>query len=174
MSMVPSRTDRLSEACARVAAECACGGLRRAARAISKVYESALAPLDLTATQLSILVAVHRRGPVPLSRLAEALVLDRTTLYRAVKPLVRRRCLRIAPGRNRRERTAALSEAGRRLLEAAFPIWETVQDRFVGALGPQAWTALTSGLPEVVPTAQRLGSGARASAASRRPAVQRP
>ncbi len=92
--------NRLHEGAARVAAECACGALRRAARAVSKVYESALAPLELTATQFSILVAVQLRGPVPLSRLAEALVLDRTTLYRAVKPLSRRRrCLRIAPGR---------------------------------------------------------------------------
>ncbi|MGH7267865.1 MAG: MarR family winged helix-turn-helix transcriptional regulator [Candidatus Rokuibacteriota bacterium] len=153
-----------------MAADCACGGLRRAARAISKVYEAALAPLDLTATQFSILVAVQLRGPVPLSRLAEALVLDRTTLYRAVKPLLRRRCLRIGPGRNRRERTAALTEAGRRLLEDAFPIWHSTQGRFVGALGPQAWTALSSGLRQVVPTAQALGPGAPlpASAVPRR------
>jgi DNA-binding MarR family transcriptional regulator len=68
-------------------------------------------------------VAVHRRGPVALSRLAEELVLDRTTLYRAVKPLVRRRVLRIGPGRTRRERTAALTDAGRHLLEDALPLY---------------------------------------------------
>lgn len=172
--MAPSRPERLPEACARVAAECACGGLRRAARAISKVYEAALAPLDLTATQFSILVAVQRRGPVSLSRLAEGLVLDRTTLYRAVKPLVRRRCLRIGPGRTGREHTAALTEAGRRVLEAAFPIWQTIQDRFVGALGPQAWTALSTGLQQVVPTAQALvaRTPVPGAAAPRRPAVR--
>ena len=157
--MATARPARVSELSARVAAECACGGLRRASRAISKFYEAAVAPLDLTATQFSILVAVHLRGPVPLSRLAEGLVLDRTTLYRAVKPLVRRRCLRILPGRTRRERTAALTEAGRRLLEDALPIWEKVQQRFVGALGPQAWAALTSGIRQVVPTVQALESG---------------
>lgn len=157
--MATSRPDRVSELSARVAAECAGGGLRRASRAISRFYEAALAPLDLTGTQFAILVAVHLRGPVPLSRLAEGLVLDRTSLYRAVKPLVRRRCLRILPGRTGRERTAALTEAGRRLLEEALPIWEKVQGRFVGALGPQAWAALTSGLQQVVPTVQALESG---------------
>src|SRR5262245_61750334 len=120
---MPSKTDRASELSALAAAECACGGLRRAARAISKVYEAALAPLDLTATQFSILVAVDLAGPFPLSRLAERLVLDRTTLYRAVKPLVRRRCLQILPGRTGRERKAALTEAGRRLVKEALPIW---------------------------------------------------
>ena len=63
-------------------------------------------------------------GPVPLSRLARGLALDRTSLYRAVKPLVRRRCLRIGPGETRRERTATLTEAGRQLLALALPIWE--------------------------------------------------
>ena len=157
--MAPSRCDLVSGLSARVAAECAGGGLRRASRAISRFYEAAFARLDLSATQFSILVAVHLRGPVPLSRLAEGLVLDRTSLYRALKPLVRRRCLRILPGQTRRERTAALTEGGRQLLADALPIWEQVQGRFVGALGPQAWAALAAGLRKVVPTVQTLESG---------------
>jgi DNA-binding MarR family transcriptional regulator len=169
--MAPSPSDPVSELSARVAAECAGGGLRRASRAISRFYEAAFAPLDLTGTQFSILVAVHLRGRVPLSRLAEGLVLERTSLYRAVKPLVRRRCLRIHPGQTRRERTAALTEAGRHLLADALPIWREVQERFVGALGPQAWTALTSGLRQVVPTLQALESGS--SRAGSRPARPR-
>jgi hypothetical protein len=63
--MLMSKAERVSELSARAAAECACGGLHRAARAISKVYEAALAPLDLTATQLSILKAVDLGGPFP-------------------------------------------------------------------------------------------------------------
>ena len=161
-----ARPDPLSTVSARVAAECAAGGLRQASRAISRFYEAAFAPFDLSATQFSILVAVHLMGSAPLSRLAERLVLDRTSLYRAVKPLVRRRCLRILPGRTRRERTATLTEAGRRLLANALPIWEQVQGRFVGALGRQAWTELTSGLRQVVPTLQALESNASGAGSS--------
>jgi len=157
--MAPSRSDPVSALSTRVKVECAGGGLRRASRAISRFYEAAFAPLDLTATQFSILVAVHLAASIPLSRLAEVLVLDRTSLYRAVKPLARRRCLRVLPGQTRRERTATLTEAGRRLLADALPIWEQVQGRFVGALGPQAWAALTSGLQQVVPTLRALESG---------------
>jgi DNA-binding MarR family transcriptional regulator len=168
-AMAPSPSDPVSELSARVAAECAGGGLRRASRAITRFYEAAFAPLELTGTQFSILVAVHLRGRVPLSRLAEGLVLDRTSLYRAVKPLVRRRYLRILPGQTRRERTAALTEAGRRLLADALPIWTQVQGRFVGALGPQAWAALTSRLRQVVPTVQALESGGLSASSSRTP-----
>jgi DNA-binding MarR family transcriptional regulator len=170
--MAPSRSRRVAQLSTRVAAECAGGGLRRASRAISRFYEAAFAPLHLTGTQFSILVAVNLRGGVPLSRLAEGLVLDRTSLYRAVKPLVRRRCLRIGPGQTRRERIATLTEAGRGLLADALPIWEQAQDRFVGALGPRAWTALASALRRVVPAVQGLESGPRPARATpaRRPA----
>ena len=160
---------------ARVRTECAGGGLRRASRAISRFYEAALAPLDLTATQFSMLVAVHLAGPIPLSRLAEVLVLDRTSLYRAVKPLVRRRCLRIQPGRTGRERTATLTGVGYCLLADALPIWEKVQGRFVDALGPQGWAALTTGLQQVVPAVQALESGSSgASAGPARRGAERP
>src|SRR5262245_44161766 len=163
------RPDPVAQLSGRVAAECAGEGLRQASREVSRFYEAAFARVDLSATQFSILVAVHLRGPVPLSRLAERLVLDRTSLYRAVKPLVRRGRLRILPGQTRRERTATLTEAGRRLLADALPIWEQAQGRLVGALGPRAWTAFASGLRQVVPTVQALESGTPGT----RPARQR-
>src|SRR5262247_1746470 len=157
--MTSPRSDTISRLSARVKDECAGGGLRRASRAISRFYGAAFAPLDLTAMQFTLLVAVNLGGPIPLSRLAEFLVLDRTSLYRAVKPLIRRRCVRILPGRTGRERTAALTEAGRRLLHEALPVWKKTQERFIEALGPEAWAALNSGLRQVVPTVQSLESG---------------
>lgn len=157
----------------RVAAECAGGGLRQASRAISRFYEAAFAPLHLTATQFAILVAVNLGGTVPLSRLAEILVLDRTSLYRALKPLVRRRRLRILPGRTRRERIATLTESGRRTLADALPIWERTQRQFVGALGPRAWAALSSGLRQVVPAVRTLENGSRETVAASRRRVAR-
>jgi DNA-binding MarR family transcriptional regulator len=160
----------LSRVCEVVAEMCACGSLRRASRATSRLYEAAFAPLKLTATQFTILIAVHLRGPVPLSRLAQALVLDRTSLYRAVKPLERRGCLRILPGRTRRERTASLTPKGQELLEQALPIWERVQARLVRALGSNAWAALARALGKIVPTIQAIEPGAGRST----PSVRRP
>jgi len=136
---------------------------------MSKLYEGALAPLELTATQFAILVAVRLRGPVPLSRLAERLVLDRTSLYRAVKPLERRGCLRILPGRTRRERAAALTPRGRRLLADALPIWERIQQRVVGGLGPRPWALLTSALAAIVPAVRAMEPGTAARAPGTRP-----
>ncbi len=137
--------------------------VRSASRAISRLYEALLAPLDLTATQFAILVAVHLYTTVPLSRLAETLVLDRTSLYRAVKPLERRGHLRTAPGRDRREKDVVLTDKGRRLLADALPLWGKAQRRFVEAMGPDAWPGLASGLGRVVSVVQAIESSAAPS-----------
>jgi len=154
--MATLRKDEIHGLCERVAAECSCEGLRRASRAISKLYEAGYAPLDLTATQFAILVAVHLYVRAPLSRLAERLVLDRTSLYRAVKPLVRRKALAIEPGRDRRERVAVLTSSGGRLLAEALPIWKATQGRFSGAFGSARRAALGTRAAAVIPVVQAL------------------
>ena len=124
----------LQEACSRVVAECACEGLRRTARAVTQIYEDALAPSGLRATQFPILVGLAAAGPVPVTRLAEALGLDRTTLTRNMRALVDQGLIAIADGEDRRTRVVALTDQGRRSLAEALGMWEraqaSVEDRF--------------------------------------------
>jgi DNA-binding MarR family transcriptional regulator len=161
------RPDEITTLCAAVVADCACEGLRRAARAVSRLYGGALAEVGLTATQLAILVATRLRGSLPLSRLAEGLRLDRTSLYRAVRPLERRGFLVIAAGRTARERVATVTPTGERALQEALPIWQATQQRFVENLGPRNWTALSSAL-------QRVGAVVAAAAPAARRRARRP
>jgi DNA-binding MarR family transcriptional regulator len=172
MTVLPR--EHVSRMCAAVVEDCACEGLRRAARAVSKLYEGALAPLNLTASQLAILVATRLRGRVPLSRLAVGLALDRTSLYRAVRPLERRGYLRLVAGRTRRERMAAVTASGEHLLRQALPIWETTQRRFLAAVGTRTWAALSSALAQVVPIARTIHSEAAARGRRRRQTRARP
>jgi DNA-binding MarR family transcriptional regulator len=124
----------LQEACSRVVAECACEGLRRTARAVTQHYEDALAPSGLRATQFPILVALASAGPLPVTRLAQALGLDRTTLTRNMRALVDQGLIAIVDGEDRRTRVIALTAQGRRSLGDALGMWEhaqaTVEDRF--------------------------------------------
>jgi DNA-binding MarR family transcriptional regulator len=166
------RRQQVTALCATVAADCACEGLRRASRAISKVYGGALAGVGLTATQHAILVGTRMRGSLPLSRLAEGLLLDRTSLYRALRPLQRHGYLQTLPGRNQRERVATVTAKGERLLQEALPIWERTQQRFMEALGLRNWTALSSAVRQVVSVARTLE--AAAGPRSRRPRRRRP
>jgi DNA-binding MarR family transcriptional regulator len=140
---------------AEVARSCACFNLRKAARAVTQLYEAALEPTGLRATQMSVLVAALSLAErAPLSRVADALVMDRTTLTRNLGPLQRRGWVRIEPGEDRRERTLALTEAGRATLAAAMPLWQQAQARILAELGEARWTALLADLQGLISAAQ--------------------
>ena len=73
---------------------CTCTTIRKAARAVTRFYDEALGRAGLTATQFAVMRAVERAGTVTMSRVADALVMDRTSLYRTVAPLMREGLLR--------------------------------------------------------------------------------
>jgi DNA-binding MarR family transcriptional regulator len=127
----------VSEASSR----CAVTLLRKASRAVARRYETELQRAGVTATQMAILRALERRGPLILSRLAEDLVLERTSLYRALRPLVFQRLVTVV-SRDRRSKRAALTAAGRRRIAEALPHWRRAQDRFIRDVGARAWPAL--------------------------------
>jgi DNA-binding MarR family transcriptional regulator len=107
---------------------CYCLAARRAARAITRLYEKKLRPHGLRATQFSILAALALKGPTPVSELAELLGLERTTLTRSAALLERNGWIATAPSEDARKHPLRLTEAGRRKLEGAFPAWKEVQE----------------------------------------------
>jgi DNA-binding MarR family transcriptional regulator len=139
---------------ADAARDCACFNLRKAARAVTQLYESALAPSGIHATQFSVMVALALVEGAPLSRVADGLVMDRTTLTRNLRPLQRRGWVRIEAGEDRRERNLSLTRSGRAALERALPLWQQAQARLHERLGDAHWARLLQDLPRVVAVAQ--------------------
>src|SRR5476651_98530 len=70
---------------------CNCLALRQAARHLTLVYDRHLAQEDLRSTQYSILSKLSRLGPMPIGELADTMVVERTALGRALRPLQRDR-----------------------------------------------------------------------------------
>src|SRR5438552_9268027 len=64
---------------------CAAFNFRRTARAVTRLYDLALQPSGIRATQFAILTAVAKYQPVAISRLGQILVLDQTTLTRSLR-----------------------------------------------------------------------------------------
>ena len=122
-----------------MATSCACLNVRRAARAVTALYDRTLAPTGLRATQVTLLAALEKAGPVPFTRLAGVLGMDRTTLTRNLEPLRRAGLLTLGPGEDRRVRLAAITEKGRRTLAAATPLWEQAQRRITMGMGGERW-----------------------------------
>lgn len=131
-------------------AACTFANLRKATRAVTQFYEAALGPLDLTATQFTLLATLERRGPLRLTDLAEALVMDRTTLTRNMKPLTERKLIEVGPDQDRRVRRLAVSKAGSALINEAMPLWQKAQKHLVDGLGDRRWANLLDDLDAAI------------------------
>ena len=125
-----------------VARACACANLRRAARVVTQIFDAALAPSGLKCTQFTLLVTARLVGEETVNGLAQKMVMDRTTLSRNLKPLVRAGLLETIPGEDNRTRLIRISAEGKRALGRAYPMWEAAQEEVVGALGSERFEAL--------------------------------
>jgi len=115
---------------------CVCATARMAARSLTRIYDRALEPAGIRTTQFSVLARLLEEGPLPLTHLAGRLAMDRTTLARDLGPLERRGLVAISVGADRRVRMAALTPAGRRLVDEVRPLWKQVQRDVRAQLGP--------------------------------------
>ena len=115
---------------------CVCATARMAARSLTRIYDRALEPAGIRTTQFSVLARLLEEGPLPLTRLARRLAMDRTTLARDLRPLERRGLVAISIGADRRVRMAELTPAGNRLVDEVRPLWKDVQRDVRAQLGP--------------------------------------
>src|SRR5260221_13435871 len=93
-------------------APCLCNALRRASRAVSRLYDQELRGVGLRATQYSLLSLLSRSGEVRQGDLGPLTVLDETTLTRTLRPLVDRGWVAVRAGKARRERLVSITPAG--------------------------------------------------------------
>ncbi len=139
---------------AEIEESCACSNVRKAARAVTQLYDEVLQPTGLRSTQFNLLVAVGLVGEAPVTQLAEALIMDRTTLARNLKPLESQGLLTIETGTDRRRHLVRLTERGRQALARALPYCEQAQHQLVTRLGQEQWHALRASLKATMTLAQ--------------------
>ena len=121
---------------------CNCLSLRQATRRVTQLYDQALAPVGLRATQFSLLLQTEALGPIALQPLAEVMVMDRATLGHNVRPLLGRGLVQLEVGRDRRSRELSITQAGRDLLVEARALWRQAQDAFETEMGRDTASAV--------------------------------
>ena len=110
--------------------DCSCFNLRRAARRVTQVYDHELASTGLKATQLSLLALLRGDNTgkgIAITRLAEKLGMDRTTLTRNLGVVERDGMVTVRTGDDPRSRLVVLTKAGREAVNRAIPHWEKAQ-----------------------------------------------
>lgn len=118
--------------------DCSCFNLRRAVRRVTQIYDHALAPSGLKATQFSSLAVLAGNAPgegIAMTRLAEKLGMDRTTLTRNLGVLERDGLITVRTGDDPRSRMVALTIAGRTAFDHATPLWAEAQAKLAGHIG---------------------------------------
>jgi DNA-binding MarR family transcriptional regulator len=114
-----------------------CASLRRTSRALSQLYEDALRPVGLRATQFTVLQTLSLAGEVTQGELGQILAMDSTTLTRTLTIMGRHGWITKRRGEDRREWRMRLSKAGEIKLKQALPHWEKAQTRLRRQLGEE-------------------------------------
>jgi DNA-binding MarR family transcriptional regulator len=120
-----------------------CFAIRQAARYVSQLYDRHMAQVGLTITQFSILSRIKRAVPMTMKQLADEMVMERTTLVRALQPLHRDGLLlRGNPEANSRGLALRLTESGEAKLVEARLRWRAAQEEFERRFGAQRAASL--------------------------------
>jgi DNA-binding MarR family transcriptional regulator len=135
------------------ARRCACATIRRTDRVITQFYDEILAPSGLYVTQFTTLATLAEAAPITINRLAELLVMDRTTLTRNLELLTKQQLVRIEEGQDRRMRLVFLTQEGEQALRRAWPLWQEAQARIERALGRERFEGLLTDLSAVLAAA---------------------
>ncbi|NWJ48779.1 MAG: winged helix-turn-helix transcriptional regulator [Chloroflexi bacterium] len=129
--------------------QCACTNLKMASRVVGRAYDAFLAPFDLNVTQYAILVNVSRYQPVSQMKLAAHLNLERTTLYREVAPLAKKKWLKISATSKGVTKTLELTPSGQEVVKQAIVEWEKIQNGFTDNFGKERWNEFLTTLEEI-------------------------
>jgi DNA-binding MarR family transcriptional regulator len=130
--------------------ECACFNLRKAARAVTQFYDDKMRPAGLRGTQFALLAHALALGPVALTKLADAMVTDRTTLARNLEPLEKGGFIEVAGSDDRRARIIKITESGRKKLAEAYPYWKKTQDEIRKMMGQDELSEMLSRVSRLV------------------------
>ena len=133
----------------RVAWHCTCFNIRRASRAVTQFYDQIMAPSGIKATQFTMLGAVAMMGSPSVTALSQQLNLDRTTLTRNLKVLVKMGLITISRGEDRRERVVTPTEFGLTTIKEATPAWQEAQTSLAKSLGEERWRRMLEDLSDL-------------------------
>jgi DNA-binding MarR family transcriptional regulator len=129
---------------------CACANIRRADRVMTQFYDEALSSSGLYTTQFTLLATIGEAAPVAVNRLAEIMVMDRTTLTRNLGPLTKQQLVRIETGEDRRVRLITLTPEGEEALRRAWPLWREAQSHVEHTMGQERFDDLLTQLSAVM------------------------
>lgn len=125
---------------------CMSFNLKKATRAVQNLFDRAFKPIGLEGTQYTVLAHIFIAEPITLTKLADLMYVDRTTLGRNLKPLEKKELIEIKPGDDRRSKQIMITDHGRKVLAQALPIWKETHEQIKALLGIKDWGPMLNNL----------------------------
>jgi DNA-binding MarR family transcriptional regulator len=112
--------------------------MRKATRRVGQLFDDALRPCGLKATQHALLTQIRHLEAPTIKQLADELVMDLSALGHTLKPLERDGYIAlVGDPRDRRRKRVSLTPDGVAKLDEASRHWRVAQSRFDAAFGPR-------------------------------------
>jgi len=124
------------------AGACLATRVRQLSRIITRVYDDAMRPLGITASQYTLLAQLAARDSITAVEIGHGLDIEKSTLSRNLKRLLALGHINMDPPAGRRGRGLHLTPKGQTVLKDAFPIWQDAQKRTIGAIGADSRSVL--------------------------------
>ncbi len=121
------------------ASACLCLAARKAARAVTDLYDLVLSPAGIKVTQFILLKTIETAQRISQHELGIQLSVAPETLSRRLSAAKSSGWVEVPPGNHTREHFYSLTQAGRTQLHQAMPYWVRSQARLHACLGDADW-----------------------------------
>lgn len=120
---------------ASASANCIALRVRRMSRIITRLYDDALRPFGITASQYTLLTILAQQDGVTAVEIGADLDIEKSTLSRNLKRLVALGLIEMDAPAGRRGRGLHLTNKGEDIIKLAFPVWSGTQERVKSIVG---------------------------------------
>lgn len=138
----PKESSQMGDIAEATAATCLATRVRQLSRIITRVYDDAMRPLGITASQYTLLAQLASRDGITAVEIGTELDIEKSTLSRNLKRLLALGHIVMDPPAGRRGRGLHLTAKGMTVLKDAYPIWQGAQNRTIGVMGSDSRATL--------------------------------
>jgi len=136
------------------ASSCLSTRVRQLSRIITRVYDDAMRPLKITASQFTLLTQLAQQDGITAVEIGYTLDIEKSTLSRNLKRLLALGLITMDPPAGRRGRGLHLTPKGQAVIKDAYPIWQGAQHRALAVMGAETRVILDS----LVQSAEKLAA----------------
>jgi DNA-binding MarR family transcriptional regulator len=114
---------------------CLATRVRQLSRIITRVYDDAMRPLGITASQFTLLTQLANQDSITAVEIGFTLDIEKSTLSRNLKRLLALGLLVMDPPAGRRGRGLHLTPKGQEVIKQAYPVWQDAQRKASAVMG---------------------------------------